>query len=471
MTQRRRVALFAGLAAAAVFVVFRPALRYPLLAWDDAANVADNALLVLTPRGVDWMIFGSSLGHWSPVTWFTLAVDRAIWGGSAAGYHFGGMLWQALDAALFFLLARRLLRSTARRVVDADLGALFAALAWAVHPLRVESVAWVTERRDVVSGAFILACLLCWTHGAEAGENASGARWRRAAFVLGILAMASKVFAVVLPGILLILDARLRGAPRWREKLPWLIPAGLSFAFNAVAQSHAAAVPLSRFNLKSRLLQAAFGLAFDARKSIWPTHLSPLYEMSPVLEPLPFYVSVAVVLGLAALVWKRRRSSPWLAQAALAYVFFAVPALGLFKSGRMTAADRYSYLPSLPLALLAGAAFARFAARPAARAAACAAVLALAVAARAQLPVWSSDGALWARACEEQPWSYFARVRLSAALRAEGREDAAREAFDEARALHRRVFERAAALADARGDAPAAAEARRRAEAGLELTP
>jgi len=471
MPERRRAALFALLAALTVVAVFLPVLHFPLLAWDDSFNVSDNARLNLSVDGICWMLFGSSLGHWSPLTWFTLALDRALWNGSALGYHLTSVLWQAIDATLLFLLARRLLQPAAKRALDADVGALFAALAWAVHPLRVESVAWVSERRDVVSGAFILACLLCWTFGAEAGENPAGARWRRAAFVLGIAAMTAKVFAVVLPAILLILDARLRGGARWREKLPWLVPAGLSAAFNSFAQSGSgAAVGFAAFGLRARLLQAAYGLAFDARKSVWPAHLSPLYETSFLLDPAPFLLSAVGVAAAAVVIWRRRRAWPWLAQAALAYVLFALPALGLFKSGRMTAADRYAYLPSLPLALLAGAALARAASRPA-RAAATAAVFALAVGARAELPVWSSDAALWSRACGEQPLSYFARVRLSAALKAEGRDDAAAAALDEARDLHRRLFERAAELDAARGDAAAAAEARRRAAAGLELAP
>jgi hypothetical protein len=467
--ERRRAALLALLAALTTFAVFRPALRYPVLAWDDAVNVGESAPLALTAQGVDAMIFGSSLGHWAPVTRLTLAVDRTLWNGSAFGYHLGSVLWQALCAALFFLLARRLLRPAATRPLDADLGALFAALAWAVHPLRVESVAWITERRDVVSGAFILASALCWVHGAEAGENARGARLRRAALALGALAMAAKVFAATLPAALLILDARLRGRPRWREKLPWLVPAGLSVVFNSIAQANSgAAVPLSAFDARARLLQAAYGLAFYARKSAWPAHLSPLYETSARLEPLPFWLSAAAVVAAAALLWRRRRAAPGLAQAALAYALLALPALGLFKSGRMTAADRYSYLPSLPLALLAGAAFARAASRPAARAAALAVIFGFAAVARAQLPVWSSDAALWTRACAEEPLSYFARLRLADALRAEGRPEAADAAVSAAQDLHRRVFERAAELADARGAAAEADADRRRAAAGID---
>jgi len=471
VTERRRAALFAALAAATVVAVFLPALRFPLLHWDDGANVADNPHLAFAASGLYWQLTGSSLGHWHPLTWLTLSVDRALWNGTAFGYHLGSVLWQALDAALFFALARLLLRRGARPL-DADLAALFCALAWGVHPLRVESVAWVSERRDVVSGAFVLAALYAWVRGAAAGENAAGARWRWAALGLGAAAMASKVFAVVLPAVLLVLDAHLRRRPRWKEKIPWLFPAALTLAANLIAQADSgAAVSVANFGLRARLLQAAYGLAFYALKTVGPSGLSPLYERSILLEPAPFWLAAAAVAAAAAALWTQRARRPALTRAALAYALFALPALGLFKSGRMSAADRYSFLPSLPLILLAGAAFLRAASRPAARAAALAAVLALACATRAQLPVWSSDVALWTRACAGAPLSYFARVRLAATLRADGREEEAQAALAEAAELHRTIFLRAAELAEARGDAAEAAAARARAERGLELAP
>lgn len=418
------------------------------------------------------MLTGSSLGHWHPLTWMTLALDRAVWGPGPFGYHLGSVLWHVLNAALFFLLARRLLRPAGRDARAADLGALLAALTWALHPLRVESVAWVSERRDVVSGAFVLGTLLAWTIGAEAGDTPAGGRFRRLAFVLGSAAMASKVFTVVLPGILLILDARLRGRPRWREKIPWLAPVALSLGCNVAAQvSSGAAVTLSAFGLPARLLQAAFGLAFYARASVWPFGLSPLYETSATLTPLPFELSAVAVIAAAVALWTQRRRRPWLVQAAVAYALFALPALGLFKSGRMTAADRYSYLPCLPLALLAGAALTRAAARPAARAVAVLALVLLAAATHAQLPVWSSDVDLWTRACESSPLSYFARVRLSAAQSAAGDAAAARTTLEEAQAVHRDVFTRAAALARERGDQAAAEAYARRAQDGLQFAP
>ena len=460
MIERRRVPFLAAACALATVLVFLPAATFPFLNWDDVVNVVSNPNLNFSASGLRWMAEGALLGHWHPLAWLTFAADRAIWGTDPFGYHLTNVLLHASSAALLFLLARRLLRE--------DAAALFSALFWAWHPLRVEPVAWVTERRDVLSGVLILASLLAYVRGAEEGDSAGGRSFRRMAFAFGASAMAAKVFAVVLPAALLVLDARLRGRPRWKEKLPWALPAAVALAFNVSAQeAGGAAVSVARFGLGARLAQAAYGLVFYAWKTVCPTGLGPLYERSLLLEPLPFFVSTAVALAAAGLLWRSRLRYPWLAQAMLAYALLALPALGLFKSGRMTAADRYSYLPGIPLSLLAGALCARLRLKTA-RTTAFLVVLSLAALSRVQLQVWSSDGALWTRACAVSPLSYFARLKLAEADEASGRIGAAAADRTDAERLHAEVFARAAAIYAARGDQAAAAAARARVQAGLE---
>jgi hypothetical protein len=469
VADRRPAALAAACAAATAFV-FAPAVRFPLLNWDDAVNVAGNPNLNFDASGLAWMLTGSSLGHWHPLTWATLALDRAAWGGAPAGYHTTNVLLHALSAALFFLLARRLLSAGGTTPPRAEAGAACAALLWALHPLRVESVAWVSERRDVLSCVLVLTSALAYVRGAEAGDVPAGRRLRAWALLWGAAAMASKVFAVVLPAVFVVLDTRLRGRPRWKEKIPWLVPMAVAAAFNIAAQEESrAAVSWAAFGLKARAAQAAYGLAFYVWKSLLPFGLGPLYERSLLLEPAPFVLSALAVAAAAALIWAGRRRRPGLAQAACVYVLLALPALGLFKSGRMTAADRYAYLPGLPLSLLAGAAFARASLRRTAAAAALGAVLILGGLTALQLPVWSSDISLWTRACEVSPLSYFARLRLSAALQAAGRLDEAAVVRETAVSLHADVFRRAAAVYAARGDEAAARAARERAETGIPL--
>lgn len=459
MSERRAAAA----AAAAVVVVFLPALFFPFLSWDDDVNIVSNAYLSFSSDGLSWMLTGSRLGHWHPLTWLTLAFDRAVWGGRAAGFHLTNVLLHAASAALLVLCARRLLQSR-----DAW-PALLAAGLWALHPLRVESVAWVTERRDVLCGLFLLASLYAHLRAAE--QDAP--RWRVLAVALGGAAMLSKVFAVVWPAVLVVVDALVLGrGPRWREKVPYLLFAAPSLGMNLAAQSATgAAVSLSSFGLEHRLAQAFLGLAFYPLKTALPTGLSPLYETSALLQPAPFAWSMAAVLAAAAwwALWGRENKR--LSAALLAYVILLSPALGLFKSGRMSAADRWSYLPAVPLSLLLAGLAAPVLDRRPARAAALAALLVSAGLTRLQLPVWSSDEALWRRACAASPLSYYARLKLAAALDAAGRAAQADAARRDARAVHRMVFETAAAILANRGDLPAAQAALARAQAGPALAP
>lgn len=455
----RRAALAA---AAAAVLAYLPALRYPFLSWDDDVNVVGNAALAFTPDGLLWMLTGSRLGHWHPLTWLSLAADKAVGGGSPLPFHLTNVLLHAAAAGLFVLCARRLLRGTSAWP------ALLAGLLWALHPLRVESVAWVTERRDVLSGALLLGSLYAHLRHAEDGAPA----WRRWALALGGAAMLSKVFAVVWPAVLVALDALvLERGPRWREKLPYLAFAVPSLALNVAAQSAGAMVPWAAFGLEPRLAQACLALAFYPYTTLVPFGLSPLYEMSALLQPGPFALSLAA--ALAVLFWwlfwgrEQRRLSGLL----LCYLLLLAPALGLFKSGRMSAADRWSYLPGLPLSLLLAALAAPLLERRAGRVAALALCAGLFALTRRQLPVWSSDEALWRRAAAASPLSYYARLKLASALAAQGKLIEADAARRDALSVHRLVFETAGAVLHNRGDAAGAEAALARARSGPAIAP
>ncbi len=425
-------------AAAAAFL---PAVRYPFLSWDDGINVVENGLLRFDAEGLRFMLTGSALGHWQPLTWLSLALDRVVWGAGPFGFHLTNVLLHALSAALLFYLARRLKLGGERP----EFVAACAALLWALHPLRVESVAWITERRDVLCGALSLGAALAYARGIDEPV------WRRRAFALTALAMGAKVFAVVLPAAWLILDWRLAGAPRWREKWTY-VPLSLAVlgANIAAQQGSGAAVSFADFAFSSRLAQAFYGLAFYPWKTLAPTGLAPLYERSVLLEPRLFTAAAAAVLTAAfllALFWRREKG---LAQAALAYGVLLLPALGFFKSGRMVAADRWSYLAAVPLSLLAAAALARALKGRAFVAATATVAVALAVLTRAQLPVWSSDIALWTRACAASPLSWFALERLADAEEAAGLSGQADGRRAHAAAMRRFVADLAARVRERR---------------------
>src|SRR5438132_2663270 len=209
-THRWIFRLLPVLIALVTFLPFLPTLDNQFVNWDDDDNLLDNPHY----RGLGWtqlrwMWTTSHLGHYAPLTWMTLGLDYLFWGLKPVGYHLTNLLLHAANAAVFYLVARRILGSALpgpreRGNVGLALSAAFAALLFAIHPLRVESVAWATERRDVLLGLFYLLTILAYLRACERGERGRG--WYWGAVGLFACALLSKSMAVSLPAVLLILD-------------------------------------------------------------------------------------------------------------------------------------------------------------------------------------------------------------------------------------------------------------------------
>ncbi|MGH7402566.1 MAG: hypothetical protein ACREKQ_09080, partial [Candidatus Rokuibacteriota bacterium] len=188
--------------------VFLPVLRAGFVDWDDPINFLENPYYRgLGWRQLRWMLSASVMGHWIPVTWLTLGADFAVWGMNPFGYHLTNLLLHTASAVLFYFVSRRLLglAMPASSSGARSLGAAAAALFFAVHPLRVESVAWITERRDLTSGFFFLLTILAYLRAHERPPEVRTG-WRLAALVFAALALASKSIVMGLPLVLLILD-------------------------------------------------------------------------------------------------------------------------------------------------------------------------------------------------------------------------------------------------------------------------
>jgi Tfp pilus assembly protein PilF len=360
-----RVAVPFGIALVTV-LVFAPALWNGFVDWDDDVNLTRNPdFRGLSWTHLRWMLTTTLTGHYIPFTWLSFGFDYRLWGMNPAGYHLTNVVLHAVGAALFALVAARLLsRATAWPPPAVRVAAATAALVFALHPLRVESVAWVTERRDVLSGVFVLLTILGYLHAADA----TGARRRwllTASLGAYVLALGSKSIAMALPVVLVVLDGyplrRFRGGA-WSvvvEKLPFLALGGASaiVAYHAVAAA-AVLTPFERYSWGARVAMGAYTLAFSLAKTAFPIALSPLYELPSSIDPLAprFLVSLVAVVAMTALfVLLRRR---WPAGLALwsCYVAFLLPVSGLLvHQGPQLVTDRYSYLACLPWALLAGA--------------------------------------------------------------------------------------------------------------------
>ncbi len=361
------------LVALFTLAAFLPALQNQFVNWDDKDNFLDNPHY----RGLGWThlrwMWTTHLGHYIPLTWMTLGLDYLLWGMNPLGYHLTNLLLHAANAVVFFFVVRRILTlalpSPSERGHALAVSAGFAALVFAIHPLRVESVAWVTERRDVLSGLFYLVAILLYLRACERGARGRGWYWLSVAVFVG--ALLSKSMVVNLPVVLVILDVyplrRLGGSIGWRseparrvyvEKIPFVLLAAAASAIAVMAQSSVHAVAsLAQLSVPGRVAISTYGLSFYLWKMVVPVNLSPVYELRPPVNPwaTPFLLSYGVVLALTAIALALRRRVPGLPAAWVAYIVVLLPVLGIFQSGPQIAADRYTYLAGLGWAILAGA--------------------------------------------------------------------------------------------------------------------
>jgi len=412
-------------------VVFLPALAGEFLTWDDDVNFLTNeSYRGLGWSQVRWAFSNVRMGHYIPLTWLSLSGNYVAGGMNPWGYHLVSLLVHAANAILFYLVARRLLaaardggRQAAHRDALLVVGAAAAALVFALHPLRVESVAWITERRDVLSGLFFLAAILAYLRGVEAGDGIEP-RWRAYSLALFGAGLLSKASVMPLPAVLVLLDVYplRRGAFTWRrlvaEKAAYwaLALAGAVGALVALRLSGLRITPYAAYGPEARAAMVAYSFWFYPSTWAWPVRLSPMYQLPVRLDPLAskFLLPViGLVVVTVLLVLLRMRWPGGLA----AWVYSAVmllPISGVVHAGFQLAHDRYSYLSGLGFALLAGGAItwilrataARRVSRPVAAAALAAAVLvvvALGAGSWQQTRVWRDSETLWRWGLETDP--------------------------------------------------------------------
>jgi len=449
--------------AAATALCFLPALRNGFV-FDDRVNIVSNTdFRGLSLSHLRWMFTTFFPGHYQPLTWVSLGLDYLVWGMNPVGYHLTNLVLHALNAVLVYFLLRALLSTRpglaqhagrAGFAVCCAAGALF----FAVHPLRVESVAWATERRDVLSGLFFFLTLLAYLRMAGGGASARR-KWYALSLVFFTLSLLSKAWAITLPAVLLALDVYpLRrtgggeGAPAsWRalliEKVPFAL-LSLVFAVLALLAQKEFGMPMVKdHGVLDRLMQAAFGLCFYPLKTVAPVRLSALYLLKPWFDPWTAKHIACAVVVVAVTVWlmMMRRRWPWALCAWVCYGVVVSPVLGLAQSGEQIAADRYSYFACLPFAVLASAGLAQLwlaerggkSRRALLVSSSAAVVLILAALTLRQIGVWHDEYTLWNHAVECDPENYVALYSRGCAFdKDRGEYEAALADYDAALALN-----------------------------------
>ena len=387
-TERKRRFRFAlaGTVAVVTFLVYLTALRNDFINWDDGPYVYENPhIRSLNAVFLKWAFFGFYESNWHPLTWLSHALDYALWGLNPLGHHLTSIVLHAINVFLVVLLVIRLLEAWKERAVRNGqpsflngrailIAAGTTGLLFGLHPVHVESVAWVAERKDLLCALFFLLSLIAYTNYArDAGDETLGKNTRSPFFnnrylaTLGlfILALLSKPMAVSLPVVLLVLDwfpfNRIRsGRTFWAacvEKLPFFALSLASSIVTILAQKAAGAMTLTEVvPLSTRLLVAAKSLIAYLWKMLLPLDLVPFYPYPKSASPLSFeyLFPLAIVAAVTTSCIMTAKKRGLLLSAWSYYVVTLIPVLGIVQVCGQEMADRYTYLPSLGPFLVIG---------------------------------------------------------------------------------------------------------------------
>ena len=449
-TSQRRIPSGERLSALAVAIVtlsvFVPALWNGFVRRDDDFYLYNNHFITR----MDAAFFKASFlefykANWHPLTWVSHALDYALWGLNPLGHHLTSIILHSANAFLVVLLIFGLLdvyRSGTSKGASFDtlsfptekslyIIAISTGLLFGIHPLRVESVAWASERKDVLCGLFSLLSLLSYVKHLRTADSRNGldrffGRHYLTALAFFVCALLSKSMAVTLPVALLILDwypfERIRSLKTFLsalpEKIPFLVLALVSAVITYAAQKSGGTVAaIGSIPLSSRLIVSATALVTYLGEMLWPLNLNPFnsYQENISLSSPHFLSSLLLAIGLtAAAVFSLRKSKFWMAS----WVYYCVtllPVLGLVQVGVQATADRYTYLPSIGPSLMMSVALAltyekmerartyRVVLTAAAGVAAIVLLCILSVLTVRQIGIWRNSITLWTCAIDNSP--------------------------------------------------------------------
>lgn len=373
---KKKIILIALSLVFITFFVYLPALQNGFVNWDDPEYVYENRnIQKINFRFLEWTLSAVVAALWHPLTLFSLAIDYAFWGHNPVGYHLTNNIFHTLNTLLVFILVMKIfslheaLRTIekGRQISNSNMpiiSAFVTALLFGIHPLHVESIAWVSERKDLLCAFFFLLTLLAYLGYAAADTKRKKVGYYLLCLVLFIFALMSKPMAVSLPMVLLILDFFPLGRLTKKEKLWNLreiaiekVPFFLLSLFASLStiwahQAHKLLQGQDAFPFKLRIFNAIQAFIFYLVKMALPFNLAPYYPFPVKINSFIFPLLALLAITLFSLLILKRSKlffSVW-----LYYIITLIPVIGIIKVGGHAMADRYMYLPSIGPFLLVG---------------------------------------------------------------------------------------------------------------------
>ncbi|PWT79994.1 MAG: hypothetical protein C5B57_12965 [Blastocatellia bacterium] len=404
-------------------VVYGSVAHHEFVTWDDPQYILNNRHVAggLTWANVTWALTSGYASNWHPLTWWSHMLDVQAYGLMAGSHHLTSLALHVGSTLLLFGLFRAMTGAFGQ--------SLFVAALFAVHPLHVESVAWVAERKDVLS--VFLGMLTVWAY-LRYVRRPTALRYT-AVFALLAAGLMAKPMLVTLPALLLLLDVwpLARTSLGWRslvqEKIPWLMLACISSLITLSVQRRGGAVAASAaLPLGFRIRNAFVSYATYIGKALWPTRLGAVYPYPKTLPPWEVATGVATVcLISAAVLWFGRHRS-YLVVGWLWYLGTLVPVIGFVQVGSQARADRYTYLPLVGVFIIIAWGISDLFAnirysRQMLPVAGGAVIAVCATLARGQVTYWRNSLALWSRTVEVTSDNFVAQNGLGEALAKQGR--------------------------------------------------
>jgi tetratricopeptide (TPR) repeat protein len=413
----------AGLVAL-VWFVFGQSIHFPFVNYDDPTYTyeAQEVIAGLSWHGVVWAFTHAHGGNWHPITTISHMFDCEVFGLRAGAHHFGNVLLHTTATIGLFFVLRRLTGTLWRSA--------FVTAVFAIHPLRVESVVWIAERKDVLSGFFFVLTLASYLHYVRKPSI-----WRYLTVsILFACGLMSKPMLVSLPIVLLLLDywplKRMADVRTFRnlvaEKLPLFLMSIASAVATLIAQTRAIG-SFEQLPFSSRVSQALLSYLTYIRQMFWPTKLAVFYPHSENGSALwQVLLAGAALVAITILTFLLRKKRPYLVVGWVWYVCMLIPVIGIVQVGLQGHADRYTYLPQIGLYLGAtwwvSELLSRWRYGPAALTTAAIVIIAsLTGASRVQASYWKDSERLWQQTIANTSNNHVAHAHLADLLLREGR--------------------------------------------------